>query len=169
MKSNLTLTYILFVLGQTLLTNYFHVGPYVVLTILPLLVLCIPTTVSTVPAMFIAFAMGFSVDFLAEGLLGLNALALVPVAFVRKRLIGLIFGTEPFEQHESITIRKYGFAKMSVAILVVQFLFLAVYVVAECALTRPWWFILSRIGFSLLASYILSILVVNLLTYDNRR
>lgn len=169
MKNNLTLTYILFVVAQMLLTNHFHAGSYIVLTILPLLVLCIPTTVGTITAMLIAFASGFAVDFLSEGLLGINALALVPVALVRRRLIGLIFGTEPFEHQESISLRKYGFAKMSVAILLAQFLFLAIYVVAECAFTRPWWFLCARIGASLAASYVLSILVVNLLTYDNRR
>ena len=92
MRNKPVLTFILFVVAQMLLTNYFHVGAYVVLTILPVLILCLPTTVATVPAMCIAFASGLAVDFLAEGTLGLNALSLVPVAFIRKGLVGLIFG-----------------------------------------------------------------------------
>ena len=139
------------------------------LTILPVLILCLPTTVATVPAMCIAFASGLAVDFLAEGTLGLNALSLVPVAFIRKGLVGLIFGMEPFEHKESISLKKYGFAKMSVAILLSLGLFLVIYILAECAFTRPLWFLATRAGVSLLASYAVCILIVNLLTDDARK
>ena len=169
MRNKPVLTFILFVVAQMLLTNYFHVGAYVVLTILPVLILCLPTTVATVPAMCIAFASGLAVDFLAEGTLGLNALSLVPVAFIRKGLVGLIVGMEPFEHKESISLKKYGFAKMSVAILLSLALFLVIYILAECAFTRPLWFLATRAGVSLLASYAVCILIVNLLTDDARK
>ena len=93
-KSYTTLVYLLLVVVQILLCNYFHVTPYITLSILPIMILCLPLKISTVAAMIIAFVTGLSVDFLAEGLIGINALALVPVAYVRKSLIGFVFGED---------------------------------------------------------------------------
>ena len=169
MRKTFAFTYILLVIAQMILSNYFHFTPLVMLTILPVMILCIPTKVNTFWAMVIAFATGLAVDWLAEGTLGINAMSLVPVAFVRKTLIGMIFGIEPFEQKENLTIKKYGFARISFAILIVTALFLAIYILADCAGTRPLWFMGSKFGLSLLASYLVSILLVNLLSYDDRR
>ena len=169
MRNTFTVTYILMVVAQMLLTNYFHFTSLCMVTILPMMVLCIPTKVETVWAMVIAFTTGLAVDFFAEGALGLNALSLVPVAFVRKGLINMIFGTEPFEHKENISARKYGFARVSFAVILVTTLFLTIYILADCAGTRPLWFMGSKLGISLLASYLVSAIIVNLLSYDDRR
>ena len=97
------------------------------------------------------------------------ALSLIPVAFVRKGLINMIFGSEPFEHKENISARKYGFTRVSFAVILVTTLFLAIYITADCAGTRPLWFMASKLGISLLASYLVSALIVNLLSYDDRR
>ena len=169
MRKTFTVTYILMVVAQMLLTNYFHFSPLCMITILPVLVLCIPTKIDTPWAMVIAFATGLAVDLFVEGALGLNALSLVPVAFIRKGLVGVIFGAEPFEHKENISTRKYGFARVSFAIIIVTALFLAIYITAECAGTRPLWFMGSKLGISLAASYLISAMLVNLLSYDDRR
>ena len=169
MKKTFAFTYILMVIAQMILSNYFHFTPLAMLTILPAIVLLLPTKVDTFWAMVIAFATGLAVDLFAEGTLGINALSLVPVAFLRKTLIGTIFGVEPFEQKENLSIKKYGFARISFAIILVTALFLAIYILADSAGTRPLWFLGTKFGISLLASYLVSILLVNLLSYDDRR
>lgn len=169
MKDNRTLTYILFVVAQMLLSNYFHFTPYVMLTILPAMVLFLPTRTGTTGAMLIAFATGLAVDYFAEGTLGINALSLVPVAFARRSVIEAIFGNEPFEQKENISLRKYGSSRVSLAVIIVQSIFLAIYTLADCAGTRPFWFILARFGASVLASYLISMLIINPLTHVDRR
>lgn len=169
MRNTFTVTYILMVVAQMLLTNYFHFSPLCMVTIIPVLVLCIPTKIDTLWAMVIAFATGLAVDLFVEGALGLNALSAVPVAFVRKSLVEMIFGPEPFEHKENISARKYGFARVSFAMITATALFLAIYITADCAGTRPFWFMASKFGLSLAASYIVSALLVNLLSYDDRR
>lgn len=169
MRKSFTFTYILMVIAQMILSNYFHFTPLAMLTILPAIVLLLPTKVDTFWAMVIAFATGLAVDLFAEGTLGINALSLVPVAFLRKTLIGTIFGVEPFEQKENLSIKKYGFARISFAIILVTALFLAIFILADSAGTRPLWFLGTKFGISLLASYLVSILLVNLLSYDDRR
>ena len=155
MKNRFVLTYVLLVIAQMLLCNYFHFTPYIMLTILPIMVFCIPT--------------GLAVDYFAEGIIGLNAAALLPVAILRRTLIEAIFGPEPFEQEENITVKKYGLAKVSLAIFIITAIFLLIYNIADCAGTRPFIFILAKVCLSLLASYILSLLAINLLSYDDRR
>lgn len=169
MKDRFALTYILFAVAQMILSNYFHFTPYILLSILPALVLFIPTRVGTVPAMLIAFLTGIAVDYFAEGTLGINALSLVPVAFARRSVIEMLCGIEPFEHKESFSVKKYGFGRVSMAILMVTALFMLVYVLADCAGTRPFWFIMARIGLSTLCSYLVSILTINSLTHDDRR
>ena len=169
MRNNYTLTYILFVVAQMLLCNFFHFTPYITLTLLPMLVFFIPVDIGTTAAMLIAFATGLAVDFFAEGLLGINAIALVPVAYLRRPLIEMTCGREPFEQNENISLRKYGFGRISLALIIEITVFLAIYILAECAGTRPLWFMGARLGLSIVASYLVSVLFVNLLTYDDRR
>lgn len=77
---NFGLIYFLLVIGQIILCNFTNLGPYVTLTMLPAMILCMPLTVSTPLCMITAFVTGLSVDWLAEGLVGINAAALVPVA-----------------------------------------------------------------------------------------
>lgn len=169
MRNSFTLTYILLTVAQMLLSNYFHFTPFVMVTILPAMVLCIPTKTDTFAAMLIAFVTGLAVDFFAEGTLGINALSLVPVALLRRPVIGMVFGNEPFDQKENITVRKYGFARVSFVITLMTLLFLLVYIPVDCAGTRPLWFIAACTGLSLAASYLASVLVLNLLTYEDRR
>ena len=58
---------------------------------------------------------------------------------------------------------------MSFAIILVTAIFLMIYIAADCAGTRPLWFMASKLGISLMASYLVSAILVNLLSYDDRR
>ena len=82
-SQNFGLLYVLLIICQVVMCNYTDLGPYIMLTMLPAMVLCIPTGISTAVCMVIAFASGLTVDWLSEGLLGLNAAALTAVALVR--------------------------------------------------------------------------------------
>jgi rod shape-determining protein MreD len=168
-KADFWIVYVLMTIAQILLCNYFHVTPYIMLTILPVMVLCIPLRVPTWITMAIAFVTGLLVDLFAEGVLGLNVLALVPVAFVRKEVIRLIFGAELFARKEDFSVRKSSFGKVALATFLVEVLFLAVYIWADGAGTRPLAFNAARFGASLGAGWALSLLVVEILAPDTRK
>lgn len=167
-KSGFWLIYIILLVAQLLLSTYANFTPYVMVTLLPVMVLCMPIRMHTILAMVIAFASGLSVDLLSEGLLGLNALALVPVAFARNAIIRLIFGRELFAREEDFSIHRNGFGKVLVVLVLSVALFLAIYIWADGAGTRPLLFNAIRFGASLVASTLLSLLVVNLLAPDSR-
>ena len=168
-KSGFYLVYALLLIVQMVISNYFHLTPYVMLSILPVMVLCLPIRIPPVGAMAVAFVTGLLVDLFSEGLLGINALALVPVALAPNGILRMIFGGELFARNEDFSVSKNGFGKVAVAILIAQAIFLAVYVWADSAGTRPAWFNALRFGASLAAGFAVSLLVVEPLAPDTRK
>ena len=169
MKRGFWIAYIFLLMAQLLLSNYFHVTPYIFLTLLPVMVLCIPIRMGTISAMLIAGLSGLVIDFLSEGVLGLNALALIPVAYARNSIIGLIFGPELFARKEDFSIGRCGFGKVAVALFLSLLIFLVIYIWADGAGTRPLWFNGLRLGASLVASFLLSLLTLGVLAPDPRK
>jgi hypothetical protein len=160
MKNRFTTYFILLLAAQILLCNFLNISPYLMLSILPVLILAIPSSIPTVGAMLIAFATGLAVDFLSEGVIGLNAASLLPVAYVRRDLSALIFGEKFNDTSEPFSVKNNGVWKMIFAILVSQTIFLLVYFWAEGAfMTRTLGFNLLRFGVSLSAGVLLSVLI----------
>lgn len=166
---NFRTLYILLLICQIVLCNYTYFGPYVMLSILPAMVLCIPLSVSTPLCMFIAFASGLTVDWISEGLIGLNASALVPVAFMRKHLISMFIGKDLIVRDENFSIRKNGFMKVFFALLTATTIFVCIYVTLDGAGARPLWFTMTRIGVSLACNLALSFIVTNTLTEEEKK
>ena len=161
--------YLILVVAQLLLSGYFHVSRYIMLSILPVMVLCIPLRISTIPTMLIAFVTGLTVDLLSDGLIGLNALALVPVAFGRKEMIRLIFGDDLLSRGEDFSVRRSGLGQVILAIAIAQALFLFIYIWADGAGTRPFWFNLCRFLLSEICGVLVSLLVIDTLAPDSRK
>ena len=139
------------------------------ITLLPAMILCIPLTISTIGCMLIAFASGLAVDWLAEGVIGLNAAALMPVALLRKSFVRIYFGEDLITRKDSFSLRKYGIAKVSAALFSALAVFLLIYITLDGAGTRTILFNLIRGGITLILSYLVSLIVVNSLTPDDRK
>ena len=166
---NFGLLYVLLLICQIFMCNFAHLGPYVTLTMLPAMILCIPTHVSTILCMFVAFASGIATDWLAEGIIGLNAAAVLPVAVLRKWIIRIFLGEDIIVRKDSFSIRKNGLGKITLTLLASTMLFLALYIYLDCAGTRPFWFCFSRFSASLSCNWLLGLIVVKVLTVDDRK
>ncbi len=163
------IAYILLVIAQMIICNYFQFSPYFVLSILPAMVLCIPLNISTNACMLIAFATGLSVDSLAEGLIGINAASLIPVAYARKTLIRVFLGEDLIARKETFTFRKNGVSKILTAVLLAYVLFFALYIFLDGAGTKTLLFNVLRILLSLVCSIIPGLLVIGSLNKEDRR
>ena len=168
-KNEFWAVYLLLLLAQLLLSNYFNVSLYLTVSILPVMVLCIPTRVGPIPTMVIAFVTGMVVDLLSEGLLGLNAFALVPVAYLRNPIIRLLFGEELFARGEDFSPRRHGLGKAAAATFLSLVVFILIYIWADGAATRPFWFNTARFFASLAASLFLSLACLPTLAPDTRK
>ena len=167
-ESRFFLTYAMVVLVQILICNYLNLSLFVALSLLPVIVLFIPIRYSTSLALFVAFISGLAVDYFAEGLVGLNALALLPVAFCRKSIIKLVFGSEVIARVENLSFHKNGIPHMLTGIIISTSIFLAIYIWADGAGMRPAWFNLTKFGASLILSSLISIIISRILTQDDR-
>lgn len=167
--NNFKLLYCLLLICQIVLCNFSPLGPYITLSLLPAMIFCIPMSVSTAVCMIIAFGSGLAVDWLSEGLIGINAASLVPVALARKSIVRIFFGEDLITRGDSFSVNKYGTAKVSAALMSSIAVFLLFYVIFDGAGTRPMWFNLAYFGASLLCNWILALLVTHLLTPDDRK
>ena len=161
--------YILMVIAQMIICNYFQFTPYIILSILPAIILCMPLTIRTPLCMAIAFASGLAVDWLAEGLIGINAASLVPVALARKTIIRVFLGEDLIARSDSFTFKKNGVAKISIALIVALTIFFAIYITIDGAGMRPTSFNAIRLIASVVCSFILSLIVTAVLTPDDRK
>ncbi len=169
MNQNFGILYSLLLICQIILCNFSPLGPYIVLTMLPAMILCTPLTISTLGCMFIAFGSGLAVDWLSEGLIGINAASLVPVALTRKGIIRLFFGEDLIIRGDSFSFNKFGTLKVSAALITATAIFLAIYVLLDGAGTRPQWFSLASFGASLVCNWLLALLITHILTPDDRK
>ena len=166
---NFGLLYTLLLVCQVLLCNYFQFTPYAMLTLLPAMILCVPLTISTIGCMLIAFASGLAVDWFSEGLIGLNAAAILPVAALRTGIVRVFLGEDLISRGDRFSFRKNGVAKISAALILSIAIYLGIYVILDGAGTRPAWFNFTRLGVSLVCNYILALIVTDILTPDERK
>lgn len=166
---NFVILYILMVIGQVIMCNYTYLGPYIMLSMLPAMILCLPTKFSTITCMFIAFASGFAVDWLSEGLIGINIASLVPVALARNGVIKIFLGEDLITRGDRFSFRKNGTLKISAAVIIMLTIYLGIYIFLDGAGSRPSLFNLTKFALSLPCSFIISLIVINVLTPDDRK
>ena len=163
------ISFFLLVIVQMLICNYFQFTPLITLSILPAMILCVPLTLNTPICMLIAFATGLSVDWLADGIIGLNVASLLPVAFARKTIIRVFMGEDMVVRQDTFSFRKNGIGKISIALLVSYAAFFFLFIIFDGAGLRPFWFNLIRFVLSILLSMVLGLMTVASLTQEDRK
>lgn len=96
---------IVLILFQILLNGILALVPYVNIIILPIILIIIPPNVKSVICMLYALAAGICVDYLSDGVIGLNAAAMVAVAFAREFIFRLVIGKGEINAHVAHTLR----------------------------------------------------------------
>lgn len=157
MNKNLTFTYILMLFVQVIICQIFQFGPYCVPTLLPVMLMCMPTDWTPLKCMIVAFVSGLFVDFFGEGLLGLNAFSLLPLAWARNFILSRSFNEDLVARGELISWRKWGaLLILRTAILFIA-LFLVIYIAMDAAGERNFLPCLQTFGISLAANIVLGI------------
>ena len=158
-----TLKYLLLLLAQIVLWNYFNFTQYLFVAFLPAMILCLPVSRGPVYAMVVAFLTGLAADFLVTGQLGLTSFALVPVALLRRPVITLVFGSELFARGEDLSFHRQGWQKFLLALLLLTAVFLLLYLWVDDAGMRPLWFGAAKFAASLAGSTFVSVFIANLM------
>jgi len=152
---------------QACLMNFIDFSQFVSIFILPAIIICLPLNMSSSLVLVIAFAVGLAVDFCSDGALGLTTCALLPVAWLRRTIIEFVCGEEVFSRGESVSIRRQGIVKVTVTLAISTAIFLLIYIWADGAGMRPFWFNLARFTASLIVSTLASLLCMNILSENH--
>lgn len=163
MKGARVITYIALTGAQVVIQNFLDSGPWILLSLLPVMVMALDIRYSPVRVMSLAFLMAFAVDFFATGVPGLTIIPLVALAFAREMIIKLVFGSELFARKEDISERKQGFAKVLTAIFIANLLFFTIFVWIEAAGARNFAFCVARVAGSVLVSTVAGIFAARLI------
>ncbi len=162
-------TFVLLAAAQIIICNYMFLGPLVTLTLLPPLIMFLPLSQKTSVSMTVAFLTGLAVDWISDGVLGLNAAALVPVALLQKPFIRLFVGEDVVVRGDVVSVSKSGWFKVLAPVAVSLGLFLAIYIILDGAGTKTFLFNLGRWACSFAASLPLEVILVYLFSHQNRR
>lgn len=157
---------LLLIIAQVIVWNIVDMSQYVILSFLPAIIFCLPTNSRTTLTMVIAFAVGFIADFFSTGLLGLSIVSLLPVALARKLVILMVLGDDVIARNEDINLNRQGVLKINLCLLILCAIFLVVYIIADDAGTRPFWFNLVRFLSSLVVSTLASLFATALLSSE---
>lgn len=155
---------ILMLMIQLILTKYCQFEPFVYICLLPAIVLCLPTYKASWRIMAVAFVAGLLVDGLADGPLGLNAMAAVVVAAIQKLTLRLCIGEEIVERGYGFSYHENGFFKIFLALIISSAVFFAVYVIADSAGIRSGCFNFMKWICSTGASVLFGLFAVNILS-----
>lgn len=163
-NSRFIFTFILMLVIQLVLTKYCQFEPFLYICLLPAMALCFPTSSPTWRTMIAAFVTGLLVDGLADGPLGLNALALVGVTALQKLILRICIRDDMVERGYGFSYHENGFFKIFTALLVTTALFFAIYVIADSLGVRSNGFNFMKWACSTAVSLIFGLFAVDVLS-----
>lgn len=156
------ITYLVLLCAQIVAGNFCNFTSLIVLSVLPSLILFLPTSCSSISAMLIAFVTGFVADFFTDGALCLSVVALLPVALTRKEFISLFIGNDIVPRRENISLKRHGWLKVFLASLSLNALYLLIYIPVDAMGTAPFWYLALQIFVSLVVNTLISLPVCGL-------
>ena len=159
MNKNPVLIYFLLIPVQIVLSQLIQPGPDWVLTLLPVMLLCLPTGWTTLRCMLFAFCTGLAVDFFSGGVLGLSALALTPLGWMRNFFLRKFFNDELVDRGEPLSWRKWGMGIVGLVLLMTA-IFLLIYIFVDAGGERSFWMGSRTFLLSMAADAVLALLIL---------
>ena len=120
---------------QILLSEYVNIWPILYIAIFPLFIILLPANLNRTLYMIIAFLLGLCVDITADGVIGLNAAALVAMAYFRDFALKLTLSKGNLESAENLPIstKTVEIPKLITINLIMLAIFFTVYVLLDSA------------------------------------
>jgi hypothetical protein len=150
---------IFIVIIQLILNSYINLGLYIYLVIFPFIILTLPYRVKTIPAMLLSFILGLAIDFLSNGVLGLNAGALTAMALCRQSFLQMLINEQSMGKYDTPSIKEIGFLKFSTYIILSFIIFFVSYIFLDNMGFSPFGFNLLKLLVSTLVNSFLMIII----------
>ncbi len=154
--------FIVILILQLLCCEFISVWPVLYIAVIPLIVVILPSSVSTYIVMLLGFAIGLLTDALSDGVLGLNA-ASCTLAGAFKNMI-----TEPMRRYDiqsdefNMNSGEFRSGKLVVLLALCYLLFFTAYVLIDGAGVAGWLYILLRIVLNVIVNTAIAYLLIKL-------
>ena len=123
------------IICQILLSEYVNIWPILYIAIFPLFIILLPANLNKAIYMLIAFMFGLCIDITADGVMGLNAAALVAMAYSRELILKVTLSKGNLENAENLPLstRTVEIPKLITINLLMLAVFFTVYVLFDSA------------------------------------
>ena len=148
------------IICQILLSEYVNIWPVLYIAIFPLFIILLPANINRSASMLIAFLLGLCIDITADGVIGLNAAALVAMAYCREFVLKLTLSKGNLESAENLPIstRTVEIPKLLTINLLMLAIFFTVYVLLDSAASFPPLYTILKIALCVAVNCIINLL-----------
>lgn len=116
---------------QLLISGYINIWPMLYIAVFPLLVITLPYTCNHIVSILTAFCFGLLVDILSDGVLGLNAAAIVAIAYFRPLFFKVAVSKTTLENTIEITQRTIGTTQFLLVTALSYAIFFTIYIALD--------------------------------------
>ena len=151
---------VLLIICQILLSEYVNIWPVLYIAIFPQFIILLPPKMNRSLHMLTAFALGLAVDILADGVLGLNAAALVAMTYARPSILKLVLSKAGMDNTDNAPLlpRTVEIPKLALLNTILLAIFFIVYVLIDSAGSMPFLYTLMKIILSIVANLVISMI-----------
>lgn len=150
--------FVLLVLFQVVVLNYLEPGLGIYPMLYPMFILMLPIDLGTVPLMLLSFLIGFLIDG-ASNTFGLHASSAVIMAFFRPQIFNWLAPRDGYENMETPTLYSMGTKWFVYAYGTLLLIHHTWFFFIESFKLNEFFWVLLKIGLSVIASFLLSLLV----------
>ena len=147
---------------QLLCCEFINLWPILYIAIIPIMVILLPSSVSTYAIMLCGFAIGLLTDALSDGVLGLNAACCTLVGACKNMI------TRPMRKYEGLSDEggaesvEWRSGKLIALLAICYLLFFVPYVLIDGAGAAGFWYLAARIALNVAVNVIIAFLLVRL-------
>ncbi len=151
---------VLLIICQILLSEYVNIWPVLYIAIFPQFIILLPPLLNRSLHMLIAFALGMMVDIFADGVPGLNAAALVAMAYCRPFILKLVLTRGVIESSDNLPLLPRSVEPQKLAALnaLMLTIFFTVYVLLDSAASFTFWYTLLKIAVCIVVNTVISLI-----------
>ena len=115
------------VLIQILISGYINIWPMLYIAVFPFVIIILPQQINKFLLLPVAFLLGIAVDFISDGIPGLNAAALTALAFFKDPILKLLLSRTALENLSGVTEYTLGSSKFLLYTILMYSIFFLFY------------------------------------------
>lgn len=146
-------------LMQMLISGYVNIWPMLYIAVFPMLLIALPYNINRYIALLVAFGTGLLIDFVSDGVLGLNAAAATALMYFRGPFFHLIINKNTLENMTLLTERSIGTSKFILLSAFSYAVFFIFYIALDSGESTSFLYILLRFAINLTVNVALVVLL----------